>query len=372
MEVYQAYLYTTIFGILLSKIEYIFPFLLECFMTLICYQGFNVSLDGNDANNRLIMNQLKRQCLYSTRKSMDDKEYPCGIILLKNFGGVLNVTFNSGYSNYGIDMNGYIHSAIWNEYIRIIKHETNEEEVKEEKKEDTKSELDSDSDLETKTKSKKKLKSKSKKKVHLINQGVKKGAIKYSKYQVQRMKITSAYDTDQEIPEFMQEQYQTIQAIKNLYQKRKKDGDVANVRALISGVPGSGKSRVAYELAKDFKHSILVTTYHPTEPNDFLLSLLSSCREDENELVIILMDEFDIMYQQVEQEKIHPHRDVRTEITNMSNFLKWLDMIQLLDDVIILFTTNQPTTFFPERVTRKGRMDLIFTFHRPIVDNLLC
>lgn len=139
----------------------------------------------------------------------------------------------------------------------------------------------------------------------------------------------------------------------NYYEKN------SRASVLISGKPGIGKTRLGDVLASKIKNtlhviSIVYKNVNLTEPGISVWSLEMDQSEDRPNIIII--DEYDDVIKYAEREK---DQMGRIAIANSrASLLTFLDYINLLQHVIIIFTTNKSLSEFEEVYVRSGRIDI--------------
>ena len=383
MEIYHAFIFSTLTGFLLSKVDDITPILFIILMKLFRfnYLELNIPTYQNFGAND-ILQWIKKNGLFSTKTTIGFKKFKYGIIFLKKWNGILYLRFSEiGYEDSAIYFSGYVNQSTLNEINKVLSNIENEDSEKEEskiKKEETIFLENEDYDLKKNEKEDetKDLKKEEKQKIYTLKTLVKKGPYKNTTFKQRHIKITSIYDQylnkSMDLPDYLNEQYNAIEKIKHVFHQKKVHGYPQNLKVMLSGVPGSGKSWIVYELAKDLENCLITIDYSPVDPGNELQTLISECKNMENKTtLIILINEFDIIYDKIEKEKIHFHKECRTEITHMSKLLDYLDMISLLDNIIFIFTTNRDLSYFPERILRKGRMDLLLEFKENISEKII-
>ena len=90
-----------------------------------------------------------------------------------------------------------------------------------------------------------------------------------------------------------------------------------------------------------------------------------------NNPLVIVLDEIDIMFNNVFNEKIKEHRDTPTQIFNKSTLNRFFDDINLgvlYPHLVILMTSNHSVEFIKEKYDpsyiREGRVNLKFVLEK--------
>jgi len=150
-----------------------------------------------------------------------------------------------------------------------------------------------------------------------------------------------------------------VESTTELYKNRK------SFVIFIYGGPGSGKSMCSILLAKQLKGSI-VRTFDPTDPGDNLVSLYSTINPRENNPLILVLDEVNILYNNVFNKRIVPHKNIPIQISDKTSLNRFFDDINLglYPFLIVVMTSNMSvqeieTTYDPSYI-REGRVDLRF------------
>ena len=110
---------------------------------------------------------------------------------------------------------------------------------------------------------------------------------------------------------------------------------------MISGAPGTGKSFMGILLAKELKGSFC-KTYRPTNPGDFLEKIYRNVKPSSDKPLIILLDEFDIIFNSFHKKKVKLHDNIPTEVYDKITWNNLLDDMNfpLFEHVILILTTN--------------------------------
>lgn len=130
------------------------------------------------------------------------------------------------------------------------------------------------------------------------------------------------------------QQIGVIEKIKSYYNKNN------NCVAMISGSPGSGKSVIGILLAKELNGS-LCKTYSPITPGDTLENIYNTVAPTKQNPLIILLDEFDVIIDDIHHKRVQMHKDIPIEVYNKITWNNLLDDISIIYPyTIIVLTTN--------------------------------
>ena len=137
----------------------------------------------------------------------------------------------------------------------------------------------------------------------------------------------------------------------------------------IYGGPGSGKSMCSILLAKNLKGS-LVRTFDPSDPGDNLASLYSTIIPTEDNPLILVLDEVNILYHNVFNSLIAPHKHIPIQISNKTSLNRFFDDINLglYPNMIVVMTSNisakEIESKYDPSYIREGRVDLRFNLEK--------
>lgn len=136
--------------------------------------------------------------------------------------------------------------------------------------------------------------------------------------------------------------------------------------SFITGVPGSGKTTIAYLLAKELNGSIC-KTFNPTDAGDHILNLIRRSNPTSENPLIVLLDEIDIMINNIHNNKIDTHKHVPVPVRSKTDFNRFLDDIEIhCKNVILILTSNSSLKDIEMNTKdnsylREGRVHLYFT-----------
>lgn len=158
------------------------------------------------------------------------------------------------------------------------------------------------------------------------------------------------------------QQMEIVGKIRRMMKTSVSKGYPDNLRLLLSGDSGSGKSMVAYQLAKHMTNAekldvSICNTFDPSTPGDDFHNVYSRIDNNDNYLIVIV-DEWDkIITKGKTVEKFI------TQINDKSSHNRFMDNLLHYDRVIFIATTNRPISWFKEELdesyVRKGRFDLV-------------
>ena len=133
--------------------------------------------------------------------------------------------------------------------------------------------------------------------------------------------------------------------------------------AFIHGMPGSGKTSIAYLLAIELNGTVC-KTFNPIEPNDTLSNLIDRVKPSKSKPLIILMDEINTTIRKIHSQTIVPHKDIPIPVFDKTSFNGFLDDMKYNPYIILLLTSNESIEAMnklDESYVRKGRVDEYFT-----------
>ncbi len=120
---------------------------------------------------------------------------------------------------------------------------------------------------------------------------------------------------------------------------------------LLHGEKGTGKSMIPMLLSRalaeanksnpDFKVSFC-DTFKPTDPGDSFVSLYNKINPEKTSPLIVVLEEFDIMVQQIHYGKIQNHKYIPTNITDKPSWNQFFDRFdrKYYPWVILVLTSN--------------------------------
>ncbi len=130
--------------------------------------------------------------------------------------------------------------------------------------------------------------------------------------------------------------------------------------AFINGIPGSGKTTIAYFLAKRLNGS-LCKTFKPYEPGDSLIKLIDRASPTKEKPLVILFDEVNILMRKIHDQLIERHKNIPIQIQDKTSFNTFLDDMKYNKNIILLMTSNESKEqldVLDSSYLRKGRVDV--------------
>jgi hypothetical protein len=102
----------------------------------------------------------------------------------------------------------------------------------------------------------------------------------------------------------------------------------------------------------------LTDTFCPTDPNDTLTNLYELVGPTETKPLIVLLDEVDVLYDQIVNQTIGPHKELPILIRSKTDWNGFFDKFDRLryPHVILLMTSNRSVREFDESMVRDGRI----------------
>lgn len=146
--------------------------------------------------------------------------------------------------------------------------------------------------------------------------------------------------------------------IHSLIQENKHTKGVCNIRVVISGKQGIGKTMSERWLAHKL-NATLWNSFNPTRPGVNIDDVISNMDMNDNALLITI-DEVDTCVLD-RLGKIQDHRNYSTSVTDKSTWNTFLDHLSLLNNVYLIMTTNktreQLIEDYDPSLLRDGRID---------------
>ena len=136
--------------------------------------------------------------------------------------------------------------------------------------------------------------------------------------------------------------------------------------SFISGAPGSGKTTIAYFLAKEL-NGCICKTFNPTDPGDEIIELIRTVNPTPDKPLIVLLDEIDIMISKIHDNKIDTHKNVPVPVRSKTDFNRFLDDIEIhCKNTIFILTSNMSKDVIEANTNdksylRDGRVNRYFT-----------
>jgi hypothetical protein len=142
---------------------------------------------------------------------------------------------------------------------------------------------------------------------------------------------------------------------------------------LLSGLPGTGKSKIATFLAKELLTQLndkvhYIDTFNPTTPGDDFGKIYRKISPTSKSPLIIVLEEVDIIIDKIHN-NIPDHKCIPIQIQNKTGWNSWFDKLDsgFYPYVYIIMTTNKPINYFDEldeSYMRNNRINLKVELHR--------
>ena len=168
---------------------------------------------------------------------------------------------------------------------------------------------------------------------------------------------------------YSKEQKQISRKIITLYEKQN------FLTCYLYGKTGTGKTMLAYLIAKELKCSIC-DNYNPMEPGDLFANLYSKVSPNANRPIILLIDEIDILLKKIHDQTVDRHKKVPTQIYDKASWNAFFDKIDmgLYPYVIVMLCSNKTKREMDrldDSYLREGRTHLNFELKEKIEKNVL-
>lgn len=141
------------------------------------------------------------------------------------------------------------------------------------------------------------------------------------------------------------------------------DSSNKSIVCMLYGEPNTGKSMVSILLAKKLKGKYC-KTFKPTDPGDSIDTIYNTCFPTIMSPLIILLDEFDIILDNIHNQKLTLREKVLTQVTDKISWNQFFDNISIgfYPYTIFILTTNLNPKFINEKYDnsyiRKNRCHL--------------
>jgi len=107
------------------------------------------------------------------------------------------------------------------------------------------------------------------------------------------------------------------------------------------GPRGTGKTSVGLFIAKQL-NGFYTDNFHPSKPGFTISNLYSYVTPNSKQPLIISIDEFDILLENIHNETIREHKEIRIEVMNKRDWNKLLDNLPMFyQNVIIILSSNK-------------------------------
>ena len=184
-----------------------------------------------------------------------------------------------------------------------------------------------------------------------MNVYIRKGTYRNLYYNCMRLDLSHIHPIGQ--------QQHVIDSIKTHYTKNER------VSIFIHGVSGAGKSTIGYLLAKEL-NATYCHTFNPTDPGDYLSSLMVDIRSNDDPVVIVI-EEVDVLIKKIDK-GIEKNNEIPIEIHNKTTWNNFMDDL-IFYKIILIFTSNtskEELDKIDPSYLRKGRIDEYFYMDKPI------
>jgi hypothetical protein len=147
-----------------------------------------------------------------------------------------------------------------------------------------------------------------------------------------------------------------VDSIKKFYHEKQ------HCTSFISGQPGSGKTTIAYLLAKELKGSV-VDSFKPTDPGDTIAELVKRVRPTKKNPLVVLLDEIDVMIMRCHKNLIVQHKNSPIPVLDKTSINTFFDNTQRIKNVIMILTSNKSKGAIDEETCdssylREGRVNV--------------
>jgi hypothetical protein len=143
---------------------------------------------------------------------------------------------------------------------------------------------------------------------------------------------------------------------------------------LLHGEKGTGKSMIPLLLTKALAEANVTNnkfkvsfcdTFKPTEPGDSFVSLYNKINPEKDSPLIVVLEEFDIMVQQIHYGRVQNHKYVPTNITDKPSWNQFFDRFdrKYYPWVILILTSNvspKVIDLLDPSYIREGRVNQTF------------
>lgn len=130
------------------------------------------------------------------------------------------------------------------------------------------------------------------------------------------------------------DQANIVNLIKNFYENK------SHCTCFISGKPGSGKTTIAYLLAKELNGSVC-DSFKPTDPCDTISELVKRVGPTKKNPLIIMLNEIDSMIWNCHKNLITQHKLSPIPVLDKMSMNTFFDNTQRIKNVIMVLTSNK-------------------------------
>lgn len=152
------------------------------------------------------------------------------------------------------------------------------------------------------------------------------------------------------------DQSKIVDSIKKFYNEKQ------HCTSFISGQPGSGKTTIAYLLAKELNGSVC-DSFKPTDPGDTIAELVKRVRPTKKNPLVVLLDEIDVMIMRCHKNLIVQHKTSPIPVLDKTSINTFFDNTQRIKNVIMILTSNKSKGQIDEETSdssylREGRVNV--------------
>lgn len=284
-------------------------------------------IKGDKELNNDIIKKIKDNIFYTEIVNINGKNYPSGFFI--------------GYKYYGyIEFKDSITITLYTtsiHYHNLINEIDNNVPIKEIKENKTESVIDNINTYKP-----------DKKIVVYIRKG------SYKNFYYNSMKLDLSHIKP------IGKQEEIIESIMNIYNKK------GRASIFINGVSGAGKSTIGYLLAKQL-NGIYCHSFNPTDPGDYLSTLISDIQLDEPIPIIIVIEEIDILLKKIHI-GIQNNNEMPIPVYNKCTWNTFMDDL-IFYKILFVFTSNTSKENIDKMdpaYLRKGRIDEYYYMNEAI------
>ena len=165
-------------------------------------------------------------------------------------------------------------------------------------------------------------------------------------------------------PSRSSDQYRILHEMLNMYD----DSLNHNLSCLVFGPPRTGKSMLAYLMAKELGGTIC--KFNPTTAGESIAELYNDASPTFKSPLVLLVDEYDTIIHNVYERQIRVASKTRTLVTDKSSHNTHMDDLRLYPNLLIIRTTNTPKSVLDNKYDtsylREGRINAYFVCKTPV------
>lgn len=124
----------------------------------------------------------------------------------------------------------------------------------------------------------------------------------------------------------IEQQQNAANKIETMLERSVYNGFARNLRILITGPKGTGKSEMAYILA-DRMDACICMDFKPTDPGDNIQNLINHTNPSKDKLLIILINEWDEVVEKINDNIIQRNRHIPSSIFDKSSYNNFMDTL---------------------------------------------